>query len=294
MGWSHQEELATRLAGWQPGMEPSDRFRDASDEFWRWFQSQAANGEESPGRAILPSAEIQARFTGWAGEDTLLEGFIIYRYVRDLCAANGQPLTPTSDVLDFGCGWGRILRYFTKDVTSGHLHGTDVNDKMVTLCRELLPWASVSHNQGRPPTQYRDDSFDVIYAYSVFSHLAEPIHRLWLEEFQRLLRPGGLAVLSIRPRFWLERRQQARQAGSDTIPDRVASTFPDIDGALARYDAGEFCFSNYSDEDSWFGEASIPLRYVYSSWSALFDVVEIAEADGSELRQHLVVLRKHG
>ena len=41
---------------------------------------------------------------------------------------------------------------------------------------------------------YPDDSFDVVYACSVFSHLPETLHLLWLAEIRRVLRPGGVLV----------------------------------------------------------------------------------------------------
>ena len=48
-------------------------------------------------------------------------------------------------------------------------------------------------------------SFGLIYALSVFSHLSEPLQRAWVAEFRRLLRPGGLLVLSVLGRQVQER-----------------------------------------------------------------------------------------
>lgn len=48
-----------------------------------------------------------------------------------------------------------------------------------------------------PPTPYVSESFDLVYALSVFSDLDEHLQRDWLAEFRRLLRPGGLLVLSV-------------------------------------------------------------------------------------------------
>ena len=43
----------------------------------------------------------------------------------------GRALTPETHVLDFGCGWGRIIRFFLKDIDPARLHGTDVFEEMV-------------------------------------------------------------------------------------------------------------------------------------------------------------------
>ena len=42
-----------------------------------------------------------------------------------------------------------------------------------------------------PPLRFADGSFDIVYAYSVFSHLSERVQLRWVEEFARILRPGG-------------------------------------------------------------------------------------------------------
>ena len=36
-------------------------------------------------------------------------------------------------LLDFGCGWGRVIRYFLKDVDPGHLMGTDHNAENIDV-----------------------------------------------------------------------------------------------------------------------------------------------------------------
>ena len=41
------------------------------------------------------------------------------------------------------------------------------------------------------PFFFEDQSLDVIYAWSVFSHLSEETHLPWLAEFERVLKPGG-------------------------------------------------------------------------------------------------------
>ena len=70
-------------------------------------------------------------------------------------------------------------------------------------------WAT--RNELVPPTPYVTQSFDLIYALSVLSHLSEPLQRDWIAEFHRLLRPGGLLIISVlgesvRERLTIEER----------------------------------------------------------------------------------------
>lgn len=114
-----------------------------------------------------------------------------------LAAAHGAPLDAGLEVLDFGCGSGRIARWLAPEVigAGGGFSGSDLNPRLVAWCRANLP-GRYDRNRLRPPLQRPDASLDVVYAYSVFTHLREPQARAWLAEIARVLRPGGLALLT--------------------------------------------------------------------------------------------------
>jgi SAM-dependent methyltransferase len=98
-------------------------------------------------------------------------------------------------VLDFGCGAGRQIQYFY-----------DFNNLKITGCdpnQDHIQWLSNNYPQGNfrvsnffPPLPFADQAFDLIYAVSVFTHLSETAQDKWLEELQRVLRPGGVALLT--------------------------------------------------------------------------------------------------
>ena len=134
--------------------------------------------------------------------------------MRDLHARHFGSLREWGPVLDFGCGWGRVIRYFVKDVEPHQLMGTDYDEPNVEFCVASNPWCEFARNEASPPLPIADDSVGFIYAYSVFSHFSEPMHRQWLEEFKRVLRPGGVLALTIRSRSFLEycRRLQTGEA----------------------------------------------------------------------------------
>jgi hypothetical protein len=52
-------------------------------------------------------------------------------------------------------------------------------------------------NSLHPPTEYAPETFGLLYAFSIFTHLSLPTQREWLGEFSRILRPGGFAVISV-------------------------------------------------------------------------------------------------
>jgi len=98
--------------------------------------------------------------------------------------------------LDFGCGAGRVLRHFVGEAQEAEIHGSEIDPECVEWLQEnLCPPLHVARNDERPPLPYPDRSFDLIWAFSVFTHLAESWSE-WLLEMHRLLRKDGLLVAS--------------------------------------------------------------------------------------------------
>lgn len=100
-------------------------------------------------------------------------------------------------VLDFGCGSGRVLRHFVDEAsTVAEFHGCDVDGPSIEWLREnLCPPLQVVLNETDPPLPYEAHSFDLIYAWSVFTHLYRN-WSTWLLEMHRLLVDDGILIAS--------------------------------------------------------------------------------------------------
>lgn len=270
---------------------PAEMFRGVDDGFWLWMHTEGR--ESSPALAALlpgmPTPGVQQKWTGKTGHATMEEGFDIYRTMRDLHVQHVGALRGNGPVLDFGCGWGRVIRFFVKDVDEGELLGTDYNQALIDYCVGSDPWCTFSRNEARPPLPFADGQLGYVYAYSVFSHFSEEMHLSWLSEFRRVLRPGGALALTVRPRRFIEHCQRVRAGEATSEAAATVRMFPDADAALAAYDRGEFCHTPYyaTGADSWWGEACIPREYIQREWGRLFEVVEFVDG----LRQHVVFLR---
>lgn len=113
------------------------------------------------------------------------------------------PLDGNESVLDFGCGCGRVTRYWTD--FNGSVAGSDTSRKAIAWCRENLEFASFLENGLAPPLDTDDDTFDLVYALSVFTHLTGDLQLAWRDELHRVLRPGGRLLISTHGRSYLSR-----------------------------------------------------------------------------------------
>ena len=127
------------------------------------------------------------------------------RALREILARRQRGLADSARILDFGCGCGRVIRHVHAAAPESRLHGTDYNAALVQWCRRHLPFATFSSNELAPPTRHADDSFDLIYAFSVFTHLTEPLQHAWLAELRRILAPCGYLILTTHGDRYLEK-----------------------------------------------------------------------------------------
>ena len=114
------------------------------------------------------------------------------------------PLDEVDALLDWGCGCGRLLRHWGT-LEHVRVHGCDINPRMVAWCNEHLPFADVKVNELSPPLPYADASFDLVYAFSVMTHLSEELQREWVAECRRVLAPGGYLLFSTLGEYYVSR-----------------------------------------------------------------------------------------
>lgn len=123
-----------------------------------------------------------------------LMGYTQYRHIKELAARHAAG---ARDILDWGCGAARVLRYFAAD-PAFRATGVDIDPFNIDWCRSTF--GEIAEFQAIAPMDecpFAAGSFDVVYGISVFTHLNPESERFWLGELHRLLRPGGVAIMSV-------------------------------------------------------------------------------------------------
>jgi Methyltransferase domain len=122
-------------------------------------------------------------------------------------------------ILDFGCGVGRVLLPISR-AHSARWFGCDVNKGAIDYLKRAVPEVATTQTNFRPPLPFEDNSFDCVYSISIWTHLPMDMQLPWLAEIRRILRPGGLALISTSGGYVVDLRRRRGDAGW-TEPRRV-------------------------------------------------------------------------
>jgi SAM-dependent methyltransferase len=126
--------------------------------------------------------------------------------IQEILREDGSSVDELDALLDWGCGCGRVLRHWA-DLPRTRILGCDITPKMVEWCNQHLPFAKAQVNELSPPLPYDNDSFDLIYAFSVMTHLSEDLQHAWVQECRRVLKPGGYLLFSTLGEYFVSRNR---------------------------------------------------------------------------------------
>jgi SAM-dependent methyltransferase len=231
----------------------------------------------SPSDPPLPDAVRRQRVHGNDAVATFeATGFTVFATLQAILErTTGKTWVDFESILDWGCGSGRVLRYFRDAGTT--VTGADVDADNVAWCRRNLPFARCETIPLHPPTAFADGSFDLAFGVSIFTHLSEPVQFEWLAELRRMVRPGGILLMSYHGlnslacgRITPEQAYLVRRDGFLDVSNHQ------YDATLAEADYYRNCFH---DDD-----------YIRLRWGEFFDIVELVP--GALSVQDVAVLRR--
>jgi SAM-dependent methyltransferase len=236
--------------------------------FRAWERTVALRGRNAtPADGLpLPPRRLMVRVAMTADAEWFLRSG---RAGYDAIAAHVD-LEASGSVLDFGCGCGRVTRYFHD--FEGEVAGSDLSSDAIEWCRDNLEFGSFATNRLAPPLIFDDESFDLVYALSVFTHLTGELQLAWRDELRRVLRPGGRLLFTSHGTSYLPRLD---------------------DDERARFERGELVVRWGEVVGSNLCSAYHPERYLRETFAEGFTFLEL-EPEGARGNptQDLVLLQK--
>jgi SAM-dependent methyltransferase len=177
------------------------RFRDA--------------GADLAGDLPLPPAKLRVLVCGSADPEYFLDaGRRHAELFQTMVRRAGADPSDWTAVLDFGVGCGRVARWWA-DVRGPAIYGCDPNPELAHWTRAHLPFVNAAVSEADPPLPYADDSFDFVYALSIFTHLGERHSLPWMAELRRIIKPGGLLLLTVAGEAYRDRLERDEGARYD-------------------------------------------------------------------------------
>lgn len=176
----------------------------------RWFLRKVYLAPIDLGDRLLGSRDPSlppksTNFTGSAGPDFASRGDALVEALGDLAG-----MTPSSRVLDVGCGVGKLAVAMTHYLDKGGCYeGLDIVPDAIEWCQRQIvgphgnvhfTLADVYNKEYNPkgrvrPTDYRfpydDETFDVVALYSVFTHMLPDDVDRYIGEIARVLKKNG-------------------------------------------------------------------------------------------------------
>lgn len=193
----------------------------------------------------------------------LLSGFEVASMLNLALNKNvGRLVADFSRVLDFGCGSGRIARFMNP---SGEFYGCDVNRAVAEFCAATIPHGDFHQNALMPPLRFAADSFDLVYSFSVFSHLRLDVEQAWLAELARIGAPGCVYLLTIQGDWMIE-----ATLGADADAARAAGF---------SYRSVHQRHNTEADFPDYYESSYHTSAWVRQHWSEYFDIVDIIKGD---------------
>jgi SAM-dependent methyltransferase len=231
------------------------------------------NGLAFPG---FPSDDVQSQFVGSTKKAAMSEAAGFYKFTKEYTSALGAPLNGETSFLDFGCGWGRFLRFFWKDVEVENLYGCDIDPVILATCRETGVPGNLDriYNGGQLP--YPDGSLGGAIAYSVFTHLPEVVHLHWMRELARVLKAGAVFCLTLEPRRFIDFMQSIPESAESDWHKALQINEEQANDYRMMFDAGQLVYiptggGDYRDP-SVYGDAAVPREYIDLHWGPYFDI----------------------
>ncbi|WVN89630.1 uncharacterized protein L203_104859 [Cryptococcus depauperatus CBS 7841] len=186
-------------------------------------------------------------------------------------------ITPTSHILDIGCGPGSISVDFARRANQGQVTGIEPVPGPLDQARRLAASQGVTNVDFRlgdiHALEFPDNTFDIVHVHQVLQHIADPVKALC--EMRRVVKRGGIVAARESASMiwypenrgidsWLDLTQRMGKAkGGNPHPGRHIHVWAEEAGfgrANIRKSTGSWCFSKPEERQYWGGSMAERVR----------------------------------
>jgi SAM-dependent methyltransferase len=147
---------------------------------------------------VMPPQDVAARIGAADLLHYVMFGRAIYRgFDKALQKKFGKSFSEFSSIVDWGCGSARVARHVTKALKrTANFVGFDIDAVAIEWANKNVgPYFRLCKTN--PPLEQATATVDVVYSYSVLTHLAAETLAIWVEEMARILKPGGIGLFTV-------------------------------------------------------------------------------------------------
>lgn len=154
-------------------------------------------------------------------------------------------------ILDFPCGYGRVLRVLRAQFPAAELTASDIDRDAVDFCARVFT-AQGAYSEPQPDRIALQGPFDLIWVGSLFTHLAPARWGGFLSLFRSLLSANGVLVLSVEGRFAVNelREKRSRLGLPEDAAERIVAGHKRIGFAFEAY-SGRVDYGCCLSSPSW-------------------------------------------
>ncbi|MGD0854888.1 MAG: class I SAM-dependent methyltransferase [Dehalococcoidia bacterium] len=270
---------------------------------WRKQRNLSAAGSRSTltidGKKI-PNPESSA-YVG--GGDFIAVGNALQAQLTKLCG-----LRPDEAVLDVGCGIGRVAVPLTQYLDNkGSYEGFDIVRHGIEWCMANISskypnfnfkWAGIYNRAYNPEGKikarefkfpYRDETFDLVFLTSVFTHMMPEDMEYYLSEISRVLKKRGRCMIT----FFLlnEVSEGMMKSGASTINFKYGNSVykyenESVEESAIAYNE-DYVSSSFSREKLYVREP-----VYHGNWCGRTDFPEYSNKNVSKSYQDIIIADK--
>lgn len=208
-------------------------------------------------------------------------GRSVYKHLERIITKHQNIPIKNLKILDFGAGTGRVLQNFYGKC---NLFACDVNKPTMDYISKTFPNVTTSSIHNNQSLDYHNNYFDIVYSISVWTHLSLDFQKLWLKELNRILKPGGLALITV------SGIENFKQTMTDKLTDMTPEKLDEVGTYHYKYPYLEKTVQ-YPGVDPQYGRAFHTEKYIRQNWNNNWNILDFENGIG-DYGQDLVILKK--